>query len=342
MASDRPRQRTIKGDVARKYLEKYPDMPLLRLAKLMAKREPELFTVANARNLLNWHTGRRGDKSITHNVPRVNSKLPKKNFTPFVYRAPKSHADRAEPFVVHGAQRVLRLSDIHYPFHDESALQAAIEYGIKGDPTILLLDGDIIDCHDLSTFEKDPRKRYAEVELEMIGAEIEQFRKVFPKARIIWKEGNHEYRLQRYLMRCAPQLFGLPGMDIPGMITMACGPNAMQGVEWVSEKRVIQIGNLACLHGHEFQGGGGVNPARWLFLRTGENAVCGHFHRTSEHSEPSLSKQQRGAWSTGCLCDLSPAYQPHNKWCHGFAWIDVEAGGNFRLKNIRVMDGTIY
>jgi hypothetical protein len=27
---------------------------------------------------------------------------------------------------------------------------------------------------------------------------------------------------------------------------------------------------------------------------------------------------------------------------HGFAWVDVEKGGNFRVKNIRVNNGRVY
>jgi hypothetical protein len=134
----------------------------------------------------------------------------------------------------------------------------------------------------------------------------------------------------------------LPGLDIMGLIAMVGGADAITGIEWVEDKRVIRSGKLACLHGHEFAGGGGgVNPARWLFLRTGENAVCGHFHRTSEHSEPSLSREARAAWSTGCLCDMRPSYMPHNKWNHGFAWIDVEVDGHFALKNLRIINGKV-
>jgi hypothetical protein len=154
-------------------------------------------------------------------------------------------------------------------------------------------------------------------------------------------EGNHEVRVKHFLMRKAPELFSLPNMDVPGLLCSYGGPQAMHRVEWVHDCRVVRTGHLAHLHGHEFRGGGGVNPARWLFLRAGENAICGHFHRTSEHSEPSLSREQRGAWTTGCLCTETPDWMRHTKWNHGFAWIDVEADGSFRVKNIRVINGKV-
>ena len=60
-------------------------------------------------------------------------------------------ADEHTDYAIHGAQRILRLSDIHFPFHDERALEAALNYGHQHDPTIILLSGDILDLPNLST-----------------------------------------------------------------------------------------------------------------------------------------------------------------------------------------------
>ena len=337
----------VASRVIREACEKHPDLPTMTLANIVYRgANKKLFTSIGAvRHRISYARGRKtGGNSDRRFVSK--KAVPIKDTSgsssvPYAYRAPKSHTQQYTEYVVHGAQRVLRLSDIHYPFHDERALEAAINYGIKKDPTILLLDGDIIDCHSISRYMKDPRERYTETEMRMVGQEIEQFKKLFPKARIIWKEGNHEQRLVTYLLTKAPELYGLPMLDIPGLVTMFNSPDTMTGVEWVNDNRVIRIGKLACLHGHEYRGGGGVNPARWLFLRTGESAIVGHFHRTSEHSEPNLSRDQMACWSTGGLCELQPGYQRHSKHNHGFAYIEVEDSGMFRVKNIRVLDGRI-
>lgn len=334
---------TAKGDLVREYCKGHPEMPHMTLARMVYAENKKMFSSVNAARLsIMYHRGARVDGSGKKVADPIPFDFEQGDTVRFQYRAPKSHKVDIEDFRIYGAQRVLRLSDIHYPFHDEKALEAAVEYGMKHDPTILLLGGDIIDCHDLSVHDKDPRHRYTETELKMIGEELVQFRQAFPKARIIWQEGNHEHRLKRYLQRKAPELWGLPMLDIPGLVNMVNGPEAMMGVEWIDEGRTIHLGHLACLHGHEFRGGGGVNPARWLFLRTGESALCGHFHRTSEHSEPTLSRKQVGTWTSGCLCEMRPPYLRNNKWNHGFQWIDVEADGRFRVKNIRILDGKIY
>jgi predicted phosphodiesterase len=334
---------TKRGEVVRKWCEEYPDMPHLTLARMIYDKHSALFTSVNTLRLaVKYHRGLHKNgrkKKILKPVPYSGEQ----SSVQYSYRAPKSYGKDRTDFVIHGAQRILRLSDIHFPIHEPTALEAAIRYGAQHDPTIILLDGDIADLSDFSTHEATSLATYVREEMAMIAEFFDALRDTFPKARIIWKEGNHEQRFLKYLLRKAPELLATDCFDLLSFVRFISGrEDATHRVEWVSDQRIIRCGKLAFLHGHEFRGGGGVNPARWLYLRTGENAICGHFHRTSEHSEPSLSGEQRGAWSTGCLCHLSPDYLRHNKWNHGFAWVDVDKAGNFRVKNIRILDGEIY
>ena len=649
-------------DIVIRACQEHPELPSFTLAKMLYRgKEKKLFTSFDAlRSQITYYRGRRSGgkkkdgtgRSAKDPIPATVSSSQAK----WEYKAPKSLTEDYSDFIIHGAQRLLRLSDIHYPFHDERALEAAINYGLKKDPTILLLAGDIIDAHDLSVYEKDPRHRYTETELRMIADEFEQFRKAFPKARIIYQQGNHchvdgtevltkrgwinfsevsasdevaqfndkgiisyanpleihhpmydgdvfkietfgskqvvtsdhnvvidnkkvtassvgpvvkesqlrksgiamdrvsydidrlrlltwiicdgtirndggaktrvqfklskqrkidrltqlldkmgipyslreckkyginklqpyyirfysdaarevwrelngskqfpewfrmlnrdcalavleeilhtdgykhnaqvavittskkdadtlqemficcgidcniktrppsasgfengktQYhigirengyangnsssveswryngvvhcvtmplgtiitrldgkvafsgncdRIEKYLLRKAPELYGLPGMDLPGLIAMVNGPESIRGIEWVKDHRVIRTGHLNHVHGHEFRGGGGVNPARWLFLKTGTNTIMGHVHRISEHSEPNLRGQQISCWSTGCLSELKPQYMRHNKWNHGFAYVDVDSDGMFNVENRRIIDGKV-
>jgi predicted phosphodiesterase len=333
---------TKRGALVRKFCEKHPDLPHMTLARMIYAKHDALFSTLNAARMqVMYHRGkkRRVHKSGVDAIGHTATSSTVRH----AYRAPKTFGKDRTDFVIHGAQRILRLSDIHFPIHDPEALNAAIEYGVKHDPTVILIDGDMADLSEFSTHEQVSLSSYVKQEMDMIAEFFDALRETFPKARIIWKEGNHEERFLKYLLRKAPELLATDCFDLLSFIRFISGrADATHRVEWVTDKRIIRAGKLAFLHGHEFRGGGGVNPARWLYLRTGENAICGHFHRTSEHSEPSLSGEQRGAWSTGCLCHLSPDYLRHNKWNHGFAWIDVDKVGNFRVKNIRILDGEIY
>lgn len=232
----------------------------------------------------------------------------------------------------------LVLSDVHLPYHDKQTVELAVKTAQRQRVAGVLLNGDILDSHELSTFDKDPSApRYIaerEAGIQFLG----WLRDRLPQARIVYKAGNHEERLDRYLMKRAPALFGLKQVQLPAILEME-----RFDVEWVGDKRVVRLGRLNVIHGHEYRGGqtNPVNPARGLFLRAKSTALCGHFHQTSEHHEPDITGKAKGCWSTGCACQLSPAYSPLNKWNHGFALVEVGKAGVFSVRNLRVMDGGI-
>jgi predicted phosphodiesterase len=243
-----------------------------------------------------------------------------------------------DPFVVDTPGKWLVLCDVHLPYHDKRTVTAAVaeaeRVGAKG----VLLNGDLLDCYLLSHHYREPSKARFADEVECGRRFLEWVRSRFPKSRIVFKEGNHDERLRKYLAERAPELFGLEGFDLASVLKLQD-----YGVEWVGDKRVVQLGRLPVVHGHEFRGGGGVNPARWLFLRTVSTALCGHFHRTSEHFEPGLDRRLHGTWSVGCACYLHPAYDPNAKWNHGWAIVDIQADGHgFTVTNRRLLpDGRV-
>jgi hypothetical protein len=115
-------------------------------------------------------------------------------------------------------------------------------------------------------------------------------------------------------------------------------------IEIVKDKRPIRIGKLTVLHGHElFGGSGGVNPARGTFLKTLENVVVGHYHKTSSNTEASMYGDVFSVHSVGCLCGKTPYYMPINKWNTGFAYCELEIKtGNYTFYNLKIINGKIY
>ena len=231
----------------------------------------------------------------------------------------------------------LILNDVHIPFHDPRTIHAAVdearERGVMG----VLLNGDIADCYQVSDHSRDPDLGGFEVEVEKVRQFLAWLRSRLPRARIVWREGNHEHRLRRFIASKASELRHLKCLHLPELAGLA-----NVGGEWHQDKRVIWLGKLATLHGHELRGGGGVNVGRWLYLQVGGTALMGHLHRTSEHHEPSISGRLHGCWSVGCACSLTPQYLRLNKWNSGYAFVSVEPGGDFRTTNRRVLpDGQV-
>ena len=232
-------------------------------------------------------------------------------------------------------REILLLSDIHMPYHAEDALRAAIMKGEADGVDCVILNGDSLDFHWLSTFDKDPTKPKMREELEQGRWLMKALRKTFPNAQIYFKIGNHEARLEKWLRHKAPEWIGTDEFELKMLLNFA-----EHKIHLIESNTIIKAGNLFILHGHEYKGAGSVNPARNLYLKAKSSAICGHFHRKSEFLTKDIGEVVHGAWTTGCLCELNPEYMPKgNDWVHGFARISVKEDGNFSVANYTVING---
>lgn len=263
---------------------------------------------------------------------------------------PKSRAARREsppdlpaatvnerlPYTPDAVGTWLFLGDVHMGSHDRTVVELAVNDAVKQGAVGVLLNGDILDCHELSDHDQDESAVRYKNELDLGRQFFKWLRAKLPKAEIVYREGKHEDRLRRYIAGGAPALQGLKGVSTEEFLGLADF-----GIDWVGDKRAVEFGKLSTFHGHEFKGGGGVNPARWLFQRTLWSSACGHFHRTDEHHERDVRGRVHATWSIGCACDLKPLYFPNNKWNHGYAIVTTYSDGWFEFRNRRVIKGRV-
>lgn len=267
------------------------------------------------------------------------------NVTPIVQQSeynsppPQSLEKGIEGFTLPtGLNKVLILSDVHVPYHNIKALQTAVAYGKKIGVDTVWLNGDTLDFYSISRHEKDPNERDLKREIEIGREFFGWIRGMFPKAKIYWKIGNHEDRWDKYLMDNANDLHWVDELQLSKLLRIE-----RLGVEIVSTEKIAKLGKLNLIHGHEFKGGGGgANVARWLFLRTGATAACGHFHRTSHNIERQLDGSIVSCWTIGTLSELHPKWLPYNKWNLGFADVELEDNGMFMFNNKIIIDGKIH
>jgi len=235
------------------------------------------------------------------------------------------------------------ISDAHWPFHDlrrdssgqfYGAYLAALNALKDANIQTLVLNGDMMDCYQLSAHEKTESKRSWKWELDVSRKMLEHLRKFFgDNVRIIYREGNHEERFARYLARKASELQGSLALEeIVGIREF--------GIEWLGQRAKMSIGKLWVDHGHEWFGGGGVSPARNYRMKSQDNILVGHVHRTSQDFfRKPLDGSMTAGWSVGCLCDLNPHYAARNSWNHGFALVHLAGDGTFKVDNRIIMNG---
>jgi len=230
-------------------------------------------------------------------------------------------------------------ADAHVPYHDAQAIRIFINRAKSIGAKTVILNGDWLDCYQLSRFSRDPNMRDIVGEIAMLKTILGIIRDELPDARIIYKFGNHEDRFDAYIMANAKELYGLKSIHLDELAEL--GLKELK-IEVVRDKRIIRIGHLNVIHGHEYPGGmsAPVNPARGLYLKAKKSALEGHFHQSSEHTETAINDDVVTDWSIGCLCGLHPLYMPLNKWNHGFAEI-MEEDGFFIVRNRKIIGGRL-
>jgi predicted phosphodiesterase len=327
---------TYKKDIIVSYIEKYPNASTMAIARIIFKENPLDFnSLEGVRGSVRHYRGELGSVSSPTTKHLHRDEQTKKQFMKRKIDLPESDYEKCEPFIIpKGQNRILVLSDIHFPYQDNKALELALEYGIQKKANAVYLNGDILDFYQCSRFTKDRRLRDMAGELEMGRAFLKLVQDTF-KCPIYYKIGNHEKRYEDYLMIKAPELLGIDDFKLEQLLRFR-----EFGVTLVKDKQMALAGKLPILHGHEWYGGFAppVNPARGLFLKAKESALVGHHHRTSEHTEKTLGGKVVACHSTGCLCGLEPEYAPYNNYNHGFAFVEVGKDGSYEVENIKIIN----
>jgi len=324
---------TIKGEIAKELLVRFPKAKTKSLAIKAYKENPSIFKDSeDARTCLRYHSGKLGK------VSRI--KADTSLHRPLNINLPEGDKPLDWTPIQLDVKNALILSDIHVPYHDRDAIMRALEYGVEKGMDSIYLNGDLCDFYQLSRWIRDPRMRDFAQEINMMRTFLKSLRDSFPELPIWYKRGNHEERYDNYMKLKAPELMDVDDFQLERVLRLK-----EFDMQVVNNLQYVTIGQLPIMHGHEFgsRAYSPVNAARGFFLKGIESMLAGHSHQASSHTTKTLSDKVIGVWSTGCLCDLHPPYMPKNNHTHGFAMVEViDEHGRYLVDNKRIHDGIIY
>ena len=321
-------------------IRKHPDADNRTLARLLLDKYPQEFSnLEQARSSVRYYRGNSGNR----NRKMSDTSHHRENgYAGQVFKFPAGVKQTRRMMHIKEPGKYLILSDIHVPYHNEVAIEAALRYGIDEGCQHLVLNGDFLDFYKLSRWSQDPRYRNVADELETgkeILAELERHFSGSDSIRV-YKVGNHEDRYEQFLYAKAAALVGIEAFKLKKIL-----PIDPKTWKFVESKQLYKLGKLLMLHGHEVGRGlfDPVNIARGMWLRLQQTAMVGHWHRTSTHVETTGVKETViPCYSVGALCDLSPDYAPVNKWNAGFAIVNLDVSGNFHVRNLINHQGKVY
>ena len=331
--------------VAEEYCKKFKNTATRTLARVLYKDNIELYKNYDAaRTFIKIIRGKNGKRLRERTLDKSQFEKEYKSSNNGIvnpYKFPESYEIKREPFILPKANKnILVISDLHIPYHNIEAITLAFDYGKKEKIDTIIINGDLLDFYLLSRFHKDPRKRSVKQELEAARQFLQVLRFHFKAANIYYLLGNHDVRYQMWLESKAVELLGCEEFELGSLLRLG-----ELGIQIIDDKTLIKAGKLIITHGHLVIRGvfAPVNAARGAYMRAKQSILIGHTHKISEHTETNMDKEITTTWSAGCLCELSPDYNPFaNGYAHGFAHVRItDAIGGFSVKNIRIYNGKI-
>ena len=167
--SKQPARGSALGDaitpIVRRIVAAHPDAPARTLARRVVAESNGALTLEQARKRVRSALGLSGSKerrkSSTKHLHRPVRPAGQR------YEMPKSQAEPWLPFDLGIVGKIGILSDIHVPYHDETALRAAIDHLQAEKIDALLLNGDWADFYSISRHQRDPKYRNFKNELHV-------------------------------------------------------------------------------------------------------------------------------------------------------------------------------
>ena len=224
------------------------------------------------------------------------------------------------------------LSDVHCPFEDKSVCRMALAFIREHRPATVHLLGDIADFYSVSRFVKDPaRKEDLQADLDVTRDFLAKVRDAAPSARIIYSEGNHEFRLRRYLASEAKALAMLRDLRLERLLNF----DSLR-IRFQPQDRPYRVGSLLFTHGQLVRKWSAAS-ARGHFEKYGCCVLTGHTHRMGAFYHRDINDTY-AAWENGCLCNLNPDYITAPDWQHGWSIVWSQRD-YFHVEQVAVVKG---
>lgn len=231
-------------------------------------------------------------------------------------------------------QKLLCIPDSHVPFESKAAFDLMLKAARQWQPDIVVILGDFADCKSIMSHGKTkPSQDDLKWETEQVIKRLEQVKSLGAR-RYVFIEGNHEYRLDRYLMERAPALFKC-------VSTKELLHLAELGFEYVPYKKSIKIGKVHFTHD---TGSAGKNANQKAMDAFQGSAVIGHVHSM----QLTVSGKADGAPLVGASfgwlgdpeeVDYLHQIQVQRNWVHGFGIGYMEPSGVIHFQPVPIVNG---
>lgn len=196
---------------------------------------------------------------------------------------------------------VVVVGDLHVPYQDTDAVEAAVALIKDIQPHRVVINGDVADFFQLSRFN-DGLERLDDLQAEIDEANAfrKSIRDAAPNALLEETEGNHDHRLRSYVAKNARALTSLRALEPENLFDYKA-----LGITWHPGSGFRLRENFIVKHGTLVRKHAGAT-AKAEQDNSGISGVSGHTHRLATYKRSGYTYNQ---WTEGgCLCRLDPDY----------------------------------
>jgi predicted phosphodiesterase len=249
------------------------------------------------------------------------------------------------------AYRVGVIGDLHIPVHDERAVNLVLDIFEDIGIDELVLNGDILDVYLLNSHgPKHPDfQGTLEWEFEKGNEFLDLLQKKLPKTKIYFNAGNHEFRLDRFVINNAPHFWNI--LTVEKMLRLK-----ERGIPYLPYNEEFRLGETQLYTQHSPPSYGENGARTSLLKKPGRSWIFGCTHRMQSaylnHGDGIVHSAHFNGW-LGSI-DETPSHRAvfqyikgHNSWQQCFILATIDGPNHFvsqyEIKNYcAVVDGHIY
>lgn len=232
--------------------------------------------------------------------------------------------------------------DAHCPYHDPRALELILRVLEHVKPEVAVVLGDHFDFYAISDHRKDPKRRLdLEAEIASGDAVLRDYERLGVFKRKIFCQGNHEWRLDRYIADKAQDVYR--ALAPAGLLSTRSLPEALdfkaRGWEWVPYMDYGRIGDFYFTHDVHKAGKAAHEAAQSDF---GKSTAIGHVHRMRMMTRGDVMGNFHTGAAFGWLGDWRQIDYKHRmqvkaEWPLGFGIVYIEkATGAVQMQPILI------
>ena len=245
-------------------------------------------------------------------------------------------------------KRTLFFPDLHLGSHDQAALRVALKIALREQPDEICILGDWIDGHDFNahgfTDRRDKLQAGYMEEVGMCRAILDFLEEIPSVQRIIYVEGNHEFRVERFITNQGNKFLEAQGSAfLPKTLLKKDRAKRFSWVDYKTPGKApfieVAPGVIAC-HGLSTA----KHAAHAHLVRVpGFSVVHGHTHRAQTfYSRCPVSDRTLYGHSPGTLAQLQPLWlSGASNWTQGVS-ILTQRGQRSALQHVPIDRGMAY